>query len=186
MKALIMAVLFAVSLQCNAYTLQWHEKDIVQRVLSVVEKEDEIVRDIVKRRSTKVDEETLREIVRAVMAETANHPFPSFSDVMGLIEVESTFNPRAVSRGNVGLAQINWQYHHQKFSGKWDAFQIRKNVAVSVEYLRELRSISRGNRGVAIMSYNIGPYAFKAGKRNQRYLWKVNVAAERYRSIIEG
>lgn len=76
--------------------------------------------------------------------------------VRAVIEVESNFNPKAVSQdGAKGLMQIN--PITAKHLGLNDAFDIGENIEGGVRYLRYLLESYGWNLHMALASYNAGP-----------------------------
>ena len=78
--------------------------------------------------------------------------------VRAVIQVESAFNPRAVSRkGAMGLMQLMPATARQ--FGVADAFDPSENVRAGVAYLRQLLDRYGGNERLALAAYNAGPGA---------------------------
>ena len=76
--------------------------------------------------------------------------------VRAVIEVESNFNPKAVSRnGAKGLMQIN--SITAKHLGLNNVFDIRENIEGGVRYLRYLLELYDWDLHMALASYNAGP-----------------------------
>lgn len=76
--------------------------------------------------------------------------------VRAVIEVESNFNPKAVSHnGAQGLMQIN--PITAKHLGLNDVFDIRENIEGGVRYLRYLLELNGWSLHMALASYNAGP-----------------------------
>lgn len=76
--------------------------------------------------------------------------------VRAVIEVESNFNPKAVSHnGAKGLMQIN--PITAKHLGLNDVFDIGENIEGGVRYLRYLLELYGWNLHMALASYNAGP-----------------------------
>ncbi len=76
--------------------------------------------------------------------------------VRAVIEVESNFDPKAVSRnGAKGLMQIN--PITAKHLGLNDVFDIGENIEGGVRYLRYLLELYGWNLHMALASYNAGP-----------------------------
>ena len=76
--------------------------------------------------------------------------------IHAVIEIESSFNPLAVSpAGAQGLMQLMPVV--QEELGVADAFDPRENIMAGSAYLKRLLDRHRGNVGLALASYNAGP-----------------------------
>ncbi len=80
----------------------------------------------------------------------------SFSLIKAVIEVESAYNPRAVSaKGARGLMQIMpFHFHELNIS---DPFEPSQNIMGGTRYLTELIRQYQGNVEHALAAYNAGP-----------------------------
>ena len=104
--------------------------------------------------------------------------------VRAVIEVESNFNPQAVSHdGAKGLMQIN--PITAKHLGLNDVFDIGENIEGGVRYLRYLLESYGWNLHMALASYNAGPANIRRYngippfKETRRYIAKVIEVYER-------
>jgi soluble lytic murein transglycosylase-like protein len=105
--------------------------------------------------------------------------------VRAVIQVESAFNPRAVSdKGAMGLMQL-MPATAREF-GVRNAFNPAENVSAGVAYLRRLLDRYDNNEQLALAAYNAGPGAVdKYGqtvppyRETKDYVLKVNGLAER-------
>ena len=99
--------------------------------------------------------------------------------VRAVIQVESAFNPRAVSpKGAMGLMQL-MPATAAKF-GVTDPFNPGENIRAGVSYLRQLLDRYDNNEQLALAAYNAGPGAVdKYGskvppyKETQNYVHKI-------------
>ncbi len=104
-----------------------------------------------------------RGLARTLVSEARAHGFePAL--VLGLIQVESTFRPDAVSSaGAVGLMQIRpatgrylAKQMRMPWAGRETLLDPEANVRLGIAYLAELRD-GFGNLGAALAAYNWGP-----------------------------
>lgn len=100
--------------------------------------------------------------------------------VLGVVQVESDFNPRAVSsRGAYGLMQVNlpvWKNEYAIDSQK--IFNIDYNLELGLKILRQYYDETGGNLKRALHLYNNG-YLYN----NLAYLGKVNAASLAFRPV---
>lgn len=90
-----------------------------------------------------------------------------------MIMAESTFNPRAVSSaGAVGLMQVKPSTARGLGMGDADLTDPEQNILTGMTYLHSLLR-QFGGLSPALQAYNIGPTAYRQGKRAPRYLKKV-------------
>lgn len=54
----------------------------------------------------------------------------------------------------VGLGQIEWRYHSEKFMSLWDALEPKKNVEVAARYLKEMVRMCGGNVACGVSAYH--------------------------------
>ncbi len=110
--------------------------------------------------------------------------------VRAVIEVESGFDPRAVShKGAKGLMQIN--PITAKHLGVRDVFDVSQNVEAGVRYLRYLLESYGWNLHRALAAYNAGPATVRQYngippfRETRRYVKRVVKAYERLRRTNE-
>ena len=93
--------------------------------------------------------------------------FPRLPHLLAIMAVESRFDTRARSKGNVGLMQINLAANGSRLRNR----SPEENVRVGAEILREGYFKLNGNHKGAVLSYNTGLGAYKQGRRNTAY-WR--------------
>lgn len=102
----------------------------------------------------------------------AKPDFPTQTDILAIIAVESSFNTTAHHNGSWGLMQIEAKSHRDKFRGE-KLTDIDTNIRVGTQILCEYYDQTH-SRSKAIMAYNVGIGNFFSGIRNHLYLGKVN------------
>lgn len=82
--------------------------------------------------------------------------------MLALIERESSFQADAIGDGgnSYGLCQIQPRWHSERMErlGVTDLLDPKQNVAVAVDYLRDLLNTYDGDIAKALVSYNQGSY----------------------------
>jgi hypothetical protein len=70
---------------------------------------------------------------------TINHRGKShyFQTRRGAFEFASSLIKQKDHRFDIGLGQLNWRWHKDKFVNHWDALDPYKNLTVAAKYLRE-------------------------------------------------
>lgn len=117
----------------------------------------------------KKPEAIIREIV--IAAEKYSKPgFPTTTDLLAVIAVESTFNTNAHHKGSWGLMQVEAKSHHDLYRG--NLTNIDTNIRVGSEILTQYYGMTHSRTG-AIMAYNVGIGSYLNGYRNRTYLRKV-------------
>ncbi len=104
-----------------------------------------------------------REVLRDLVASTALRHGVEPDFVEAVIDVESSFDPNAVSKkGAQGLMQL-MPATARRF-GVIDAFDPAENINGGVRYLRHLLDLFEGDKRLALAAYNAGENAVRAAK----------------------
>lgn len=93
-------------------------------------------------------------IVKAA-EQNAYSDFPSRNDILAIIAVESSFNPKASHKGSKGLMQVHESAHKDKTKGK-SLFNIEVNIAIGASILREYFLALGKNKKSAVLANNSG------------------------------
>lgn len=118
----------------------------------------------------KIPSDTSDEIVKAA-ERNAYSDFPSRNDILAIIAVESSFNPKAFLLGNMGLMQVRKKSHIGKLKGR-SLFNIEANIEIGVIILREYFIKFGCDRKAAILSYNSGDGNYSKGRFHYEYYKK--------------
>jgi soluble lytic murein transglycosylase-like protein len=110
--------------------------------------------------------------------------------VKAVIQVESSFNPRAVSsKGCMGLMQLHPDT--AKRFGVRDAFDPAQNIQGGVQYLRFLTDHFNGKLPLVLAAYNAGENAVKRYdgippyRETQQYVRKVTTLYQSFKSLSD-
>ena len=107
------------------------------------------------------------------------HRFNFLSVLVGIIHVESRFDPAAVSDKNArGLMQVHWPTWKKYFSSPDEAHDLRRNLSVGTGILRLYMGRSNNNLRVALYRY--------LGTKDDRYADKVIGNAVSFRNGVRG
>lgn len=100
----------------------------------------------------------------------------SFSLIVGLIEAESSFNPKARYKGNVGLMQISYSTWKKHFGIEHinHLYKIEYNIDLGLRILKRYLRKSNGDVKRALVRYN--------GGANKTYVQKVFRFKEKFES----
>jgi hypothetical protein len=115
--------------------------------------------------------EVLIEKIVLTAKKYAQPGFPTVDDIIAIIAVESTFNTNAHYRGSWGLMQIEAKSHRNKAAGE-RLTSIDTNIRIGTSVLTEYYETTHSVSG-AITAYNVGIGSYLKGKRNHKYLSKV-------------
>lgn len=118
-------------------------------------------------------------IVYLTYREVRQYDLLEEEEVFGLQEVESGFNPTAVSsKGAEGLMQIMPEHNDD---GKYNFHDIATNIRVGCAYLVECIETQKGNKRKGFAAYYAGPGRTYLGRE---YAANVIKAAQRYRKYV--
>lgn len=96
--------------------------------------------------------------------------------VLGMIEVESTFNPSVESQGAKGLMQIIPKYHPEEHNAikaeKLDVQSIKGNITMGTLVLKKFLEDNKGNVVQALQKYN-GSFKDKSQRYSKKVLYKM-------------
>jgi len=105
------------------------------------------------------------------------HRLNFLSVLMGIIRVESGFNPAAVSSKNArGLMQVHWPTWKRYFSSPEQAHDLNKNLSVGTGILRLYMHQSNNNLRLALYKY--------LGTKNDRYADQVIEGAMTFKMSV--
>jgi len=131
----------------------------------------------------KINPELAETIVRLAFRHE-KEDFPTASDILGVIAVESSFDPTAVSKLRRdparGLMQVRagiWDVDPNKLQNNLD-----KQVKVGADILHHYYEIL-GSKEAALHAYNMGITNFRKGQKNNRYVNKVQHHAQHYANL---
>ena len=109
-------------------------------------------------RATKAVEPTRSRLFDDLIAAHASRNGVRADLVRAVIQVESAFNPRALSvKGAMGLMQLMPATARQ--FGVFNAFDPSENIRGGIAYLRQLLDKYNGSERLALAAYNAGPAA---------------------------
>lgn len=109
------------------------------------------------------------EVAAKVVQQASTHAymdFPTRDDILAIIALESRFNPFAKQGGSFGLMQVLTRTHRGLIR---DKDSISDQVRVGTHILRQYYLDTGKSRRAAVMSYNVGPGAYKKGVRATKY-----------------
>lgn len=101
----------------------------------------------------------------------ARADFPKRNDILAIIAVESSFNPKASFRGSHGLMQIEKKSHLKKLAGR-NIFDIAVNIELGSNILYEYFMLVGKNVKATLLSYNAGIGNYKKGRYKLEYYQK--------------
>lgn len=105
------------------------------------------------------------------------HRLNFLSVIMGIIRVESGFNPKAVSCKNArGLMQVHWPTWKQYFSSQEEAHNLNRNLSVGTGILRLYMNKTNNNLRLALYKY--------LGAKDDRYADKVIASAIAFKKSV--
>lgn len=105
------------------------------------------------------------------------HRLNFLSVLMGIVRVESGFNPAAVSGKNArGLMQVHWPTWKRYFSSPEQAHDLDRNLSVGTGILRLYMHQSKNNLRLALYKY--------LGAKDERYADKVIESAVAFKASV--
>ncbi|MBP1747998.1 MAG: transglycosylase [Deltaproteobacteria bacterium] len=105
------------------------------------------------------------------------HRLNFLSVIMGIIRVESCFNPHAVSGKNArGLMQVHWPTWKQYFSSQEEAHDLNRNLSVGTQILGLYMNRSNNDLRLALYKY--------LGAKDDRYADKVIASAIAFKKSV--
>ena len=137
------------------------------------------------------------ECLRIIETNIREH-FPTLAGsqalILGIIERESSFRPRAtrfephLNDSSIGLMQLltrtaHWLGHEGTVE---NLMRPEINIYYGMKFLTWLRTRCREDQTCMIHSYNVGFAGFSRGRRNKIYFDRVTVSEKRFREILEG
>jgi len=129
------------------------------------------------RKTFKVGDKESKELLSLILKETKSGGFPTAQQVLAVIEIESSFRKDAESSSSVGLMQVNagvWKLPRNRLKNA------EVNVLQGIAVLKSYYRLNNGNLRSTILSYNVGPTAYKRGQYNSTYWSRFNTAVKRY------
>ena len=131
--------------------------------------------------------ETLDEYIIRIAEENGVDP----ALVMGIIQVESNWNPKAVrvepsGYKSIGLMQVTIQAARDVgYMGDEEGlFDPKTNIRCGVKYLRKMLDMFDNNIYKAVAAYNAGPGNVKRGRFSFAYVTKVMREYRRYKKMM--
>lgn len=119
------------------------------------------------------------DIAQAVAESASRHQhqtFPTATDIIAIVAIESSFNPNAKSNLKtdpaLGLTQIRNVVWKKQIAGDDMSIidnQIKHSAAILAHYYDRTK-----DKDAAIMAYNVGITAVLKGRKNENYLMKYN------------
>ena len=108
---------------------------------------------------------------------TREHRLNFLSVIMGIMRVESGFNPDAVSGKNArGLMQVHWPTWKQYFSSQEEAHDLNRNLSVGTQILGLYMNRSNNDLRLALYKY--------LGAKDDRYADKVIASAIAFKKSV--
>lgn len=121
----------------------------------------------------KKDVKDIKEVVKAAYKYGNTKHFPTHTDILAIIAIESSFNKYAISSANAkGLMQILY---------KKSSFELEDNISDGVWLLKDYKT--RLSVEGTIQAYNVGIGNYRAGMRNVDYLNKFKTTKQQLERI---
>ena len=97
--------------------------------------------------------------------------FPTITDILSIIGIESSFKPKNEYQGAYGLMQIEFSSHSSEVTQAKDLFDVTTNIALGVKTLRQYYEMLQ-DKEAAVAAYNVGIGTYLSGKTNPIYVSK--------------
>ena len=136
-----------------------------------------IISSYIRKKNKSIDHKTAEHIAREIVI-TSNHHNIKPSLVVGVIQVESTFKPKARGKnGAIGLMQVMpmWTKHFG-LNSKKELYDIKTNIKCGVGILKRYKTKANGNVDRALCLYVGG---------NKNYHKKVYKAQSEFKKFKE-
>lgn len=106
--------------------------------------------------------------------------FPTKSDILAIIAVESGFNNVVCHRGSCGLMQIELKSHRKSGITRYNYKQVDTSIRIGSKILREYFLLSHGSKRGAFLAYNAGIGNYLRGHYRLSYYRKIVKAKKEF------
>lgn len=121
----------------------------------------------------KRDIKDIKEVVKVAYKYGHKHKFPTHTDILAIIAIESSFNKYAISSANArGYMQILY---------KKSSFDLEDNISDGVWLLKDYKA--KLSVEGTIQAYNVGIGNYRSGMRNIDYLNKFKITKQQLERI---
>lgn len=121
-------------------------------------------------------------IAHDINRDTRHIAWPTPLDVAAIIEIESQYNPHAVSStGARGLMQISAVWSHSLPQRAYTS--IGCNIRYGVHMLDHYYKMYHNNAMAAVLIYNSGRYAYNSGQAWSTYWWRFQSAKRAFDTL---
>jgi hypothetical protein len=176
-SAVVIAIIFS-AVSVYASKKLKHKSPKVPKIYSPTFKQDvSILKSYIVKKYPNTSERIANKIATKTVMKCKEHNI-SHSLIVGLMDVESNFNPEAKSnKGARGLLQIMhgvWK-DEMNIKSKKDLYDVEHNLDVGIRILKHYIDVNGGNTSKALANYS--------GTRGKSFSKKVYHAANRYESF---